>query len=256
MSTVPSPQRPDSNGSPLLSVITVTFRNDEGLRRTLDSIALLKSIPTEVIVVDGASLATTRQLVHSIVPGARLIQEPDEGPYDAMNKAAMIATGYWVWFLNAGDTVANDVAQPAIERLMTETQGAVIVGKALRPEGGHWPSDPVAVRSGFQSPCHQAILTPRTLLRSPAFDCRLKIAADYDAFMAASRDADVLFTNESICMYEGGGISSKRRLRLEYELLAIRLRYGREEPLRLLTDLLRVPWRAMRGVALRSTGNA
>jgi glycosyltransferase involved in cell wall biosynthesis len=236
----------NSPGSVQLSIVTVTFRNDDGLRRTLESLVNLGHTTREVIVVDGASLPTTKSLVTSLVPDATVVQEPDDGPYDAMNKGALLAKGQWVWFLNAGDTVAPDVTPDMLQRLIAAAGSAVVVARALRPSGAPWPSDRSATMSGYQSPCHQAILTPRHLLHRPAFDRHLKLAADYDAFLRCARGSQVHFSDEAICTYEGGGMSSRRRLRLEVELFFLRIRYDLEGLRRIPGDLLRIPWRALR----------
>lgn len=233
-------------GTVLISVVTVTFKDDAGLRRTLESLSHLGDIQSEVIVVDGASLPSTKGLVRSIAPGATIVQEPDHGPYDAMNKGALLAKGHWIWFLNAGDTVAASATPEMIERLVSSAEDVVVVARALTPSGDLWPSDAKATLAGYLAPCHQAMLTPRSLLPRPVFDRRFQIAADYDTFLATSARSGVHFSDDAICTYEGGGISSRRRLRLESELLLIRLRHGLEPLRRLPGDLLRVPWRAFR----------
>lgn len=236
----------------LLSIVTVTFRNDDGLRRTLESLACLGDIAHQVIVMDGASRPTTRALVACLLPGATIVQEPDDGPYDAMNKGALLATGQWVWFLNAGDTVAPGVTQRQIKGLIGRKDVAVVVGRALRPSGTAWPSDFSATMTGYQPPCHQAVLTSRYLLARPAFDSRLKVAADYDAFLRSCLSSHVHFSPEAICTYEGGGMSSRRRLRLEAELFVIRRRLGLQSLRSIPRDLLRILWRPLR--SLKASG--
>lgn len=233
--------------SVLISIVTVTFNDDEGLSRTFESLVRLGGLPYEVIVVDGASLASTQRLVTSLVPAATLIQEPDHGPYDAMNKGALRARGKWLWFLNAGDSIAPHVTPEMIEGLVAAARNSLVVARSLNTSGAPWPSDGSASLAGYLSPCHQAMLTPRHLLSVPLFDSRLQIAADYDAFLTMSARGSVYFADAAICVYEGGGVSSRRRLRLEAELLWIRLRHGLQLSRRLPGDLLRIPWRALRG---------
>ena len=64
-------------------------------------------------MIDGASTDGTMEMVTSYKsqsPGLvrfEVISEPDKGLYDAMNKGLRVATGDYVWFLNAGDTLQS-----------------------------------------------------------------------------------------------------------------------------------------------------
>jgi glycosyltransferase involved in cell wall biosynthesis len=94
----------------LLSVVTICRNDADGLRRTLSSLAGQDVCHErwESVVVDGASDDGSAEVARSfanLLP-LRLVSEPDEGIYDAMNKGFRLATASWVQFLNAGDTYA------------------------------------------------------------------------------------------------------------------------------------------------------
>jgi glycosyltransferase involved in cell wall biosynthesis len=56
------------------------------------------------------------------------ISEPDKGLYDAMNKGLAMATGDFVWFVNAGDTIAaSDVVAKILAKATPET--AILYGE-------------------------------------------------------------------------------------------------------------------------------
>ncbi len=72
----------------LLSIITVAFRNLEGIVKTHASLAHLaqaEDISFEWIVVDGGSNDGTREYLENLngIYNLRFVSEPDNGIYDA-----------------------------------------------------------------------------------------------------------------------------------------------------------------------------
>ena len=94
------------NQQPTFSIITITYNAERWLERTILSV-LSQSYPNiEYILIDGASKDKTVEIIKQYESGiASWISEPDKGLYDAMNKGLRRATGDYVWFLNAGDTL-------------------------------------------------------------------------------------------------------------------------------------------------------
>ena len=70
---------------------------------------LSQSYPNiEYIVIDGGSTDGTVDIIRRYESGlAYWVSEPDKGIYDAMNKGLQKATGDYVWFINAGDTLCS-----------------------------------------------------------------------------------------------------------------------------------------------------
>ena len=96
---------------PLITIATVTYNAESTLRRTLQSVALQDYARIEHLIIDGCSTDHTLSLVQRYVEenrarhSIRLVCEPDDGLYDAMNKALLHATGDYIVFLNAGDSL-------------------------------------------------------------------------------------------------------------------------------------------------------
>jgi glycosyltransferase involved in cell wall biosynthesis len=118
---------------PVFSIITVTYNAARWLERTIQSI-LSQTYPNiEFIVVDGGSTDGTVEIITNYklritgnsqfsILNSQFISEPDEGLYDAMNKGLKLATGDYLWFINAGDRIHSDsTIQEIVNRLSPST---------------------------------------------------------------------------------------------------------------------------------------
>ncbi|MGB9129547.1 MAG: glycosyltransferase family 2 protein [Thiobacillus sp.] len=91
-----------------ISIITVAFNAAHTIADALESVAVQTHPDIEHIVVDGASTDGTLDVVKRHGKRvARLVSEPDQGIYDAMNKGLLLATGEAIGFLNADDVYAD-----------------------------------------------------------------------------------------------------------------------------------------------------
>ena len=73
-----------------LSVITINRNNADGLERTIKSVIAIKYPDLEYIVVDGASTDNSIYVIQKYESHiTHWISEPDNGIYNAMNKAAV-----------------------------------------------------------------------------------------------------------------------------------------------------------------------
>lgn len=112
-----------------VSVITVCFNSAATIAKTLDSVAAQTDAEVEHIVVDGASTDGTPGILaayqHQL---ARVISEPDQGIYDAMNKGLRSATGQIIAFLNADDVYARDHVISRVTSIMEHEQLDALLG--------------------------------------------------------------------------------------------------------------------------------
>ena len=92
---------------PLFSVITISFNSGKTIRRTIESVANQTYDRIEFIVVDGGSMDDTLSIIGEYADVvSRIISEPDQGIYDAMNKGIRAANGEWIHLLNSDDYYA------------------------------------------------------------------------------------------------------------------------------------------------------
>ena len=92
-----------------ISIITVTYNAASVLKRTLDSVKAQSWQQIEHLIIDGASKDETISMAETYKAQCPyevvILSEPDKGLYDAMNKGLRLATGDYLVFLNAGDTL-------------------------------------------------------------------------------------------------------------------------------------------------------
>ena len=118
---------------PTFSIITITYNAVRLVEQTLLNV-LSQSYPNiEYIVIDGGSTDGTVDIIRRYESGlAYWVSEPDKGIYDAMNKGLQKATGDYVWFINAGDTLcSSDTVQSVVSKLQKRRI-------SWTRKGGHW----------------------------------------------------------------------------------------------------------------------
>ena len=90
------------------SVITISYNNAEGLRKTMESVFSQTCADYEFIVIDGGSNDGSVDIIKN---GEQKLSfwcsEADKGVYNAMNKGVSHAKGDYLIFMNSGDTVMS-----------------------------------------------------------------------------------------------------------------------------------------------------
>lgn len=91
-----------------VSVITAVFNNLENIETCIDSILSQSYKDIEYIIVDGGSTDGTLDVIEIHRDKiAKIISEPDNGMYDALNKGIKLSTGDIVGFLHSDDLYAH-----------------------------------------------------------------------------------------------------------------------------------------------------
>lgn len=174
-----------------VSIITACFNSAATIEDTILSVAAQTWEDIEHIIIDGASTDGTLALLERYSAGlSRLISEPDNGIYDAMNKGVAMATGDVIAFLNADDVYKHS---SVIERVARDMQDAGLDALYGNVEFFH-PGSPEHVVRTYNSgqftpsrvgwgwmPAHPAFFVRRWVFeRYGGFDESFKIAGDFD----------------------------------------------------------------------------
>ena len=207
----------------MISVITITFNAAETLPLTMESVAGQTFKDFEHIVVDGASDDDTIMIARRMGrPALRIISEPDNGLYYAMNKGLKTAHGRYLIFLNAGDrfhaadtlkAYADAIAERNADIIYGETDVVDIEGKRIGPRHLSVP-DMLTVDSFSKGMliCHQAFMVRKDI--APLYDTDYRFSADYDwciRCIKASRAGDRVNLHRVTIDYLADGLTEKHK---------------------------------------------
>ncbi len=195
---------------PLFSIITPTYNSAEGLKKTIASVLAQNPALWEYSVMDGGSTDGTVELLRSQGEQVRWVSEPDSGVYEAMNKGIDRATGEFVYFLGAGDTLKPGILETVAKLIprdpMTYFYGNVFseaYGRVYNGPYSKWKLSRINI-------CHQAVFCHRHLFDVVGqFDTRYPIMADHVWNMKASATPGLrkVYADIVIADFAAGGMS-------------------------------------------------
>ena len=204
-----------------LSIITITYNNAEGLRRTIQSVQSQTFCDFEHIIVDGGSTDGSVEIIRQYADNEAIrpenskadnlasspnhlitlspitwISEKDRGVYDAQNKGIRLAHGEYCYFLNAGDTFcADDVLERMFSpnSLFTSSPNRlpdILYGNEVIVDGN---GQRVGIARGVANPSfvdlynscmkHQASFIRRSLFdKYGMYNADMRICSDFDWF--------------------------------------------------------------------------
>jgi len=205
-----------------ITIITAVYNGGESIATTLRSVAEQDHEDIEHIVVDGASSDATLEVVRTVGRRvARVISEPDNGPYEAFNRGLGLATGDVIAFLNSGDTYASGhVVSRMAQAIAGEGVHAAFADVSIVD---HANADRVIRRynsSKFSPermsfglmPAHPTLFLRKEVFeRVGAFDPSFRIAGDFEHCLRVFIKASLpyRYINEAIVRMPTGGISNR-----------------------------------------------
>ncbi|MEZ4901448.1 MAG: glycosyltransferase family 2 protein [Spirosomataceae bacterium] len=183
----------------LFSIITVVYNNHRTIADALESVLGQDYRPLEYFIIDGESTDGTLEVIRRYEDKLRkIVVEPDEGIYDALNKGIRLAQGEVIGLLNSDDLyispqVLTNVAaifqaQPTIDIVY----GDLVYVKAadIYSIVRYWTSKPYYARffEEGEIPPHPAVfIRKRVYDQIGGFDLHLKFAADYEFLLRAMK---------------------------------------------------------------------
>lgn len=114
-----------------ITIVTICFNEEKTIVRTIESALNQINVDFEYVIVDGGSTDSTINIVRTYSID-RIISEPDNGLYDAMNKGVREANGKWICFLNSGDVFTSNVALSQLLKVAQEGNLDVVFGNGRK----------------------------------------------------------------------------------------------------------------------------
>ena len=174
--------------APMFSIIVPTLNVAATLHACLDSIVHQTCRDFELVLVDGGSTDGTLDIANSFAPnlGAHLVTHcgPDQGAYDAMNRGVGMATGAWLLFLGADDTLYEADTLARVATFIGEHEpsdlvyGDVIMRSSWSRYAGAFDLDRLLFETNIS---HQSIFYRRELFAGIGpYNLRYRVWADWD----------------------------------------------------------------------------
>lgn len=197
------------NKNILVTIVIVTYNAEKFLGDVLESISTRINDRTEVIIVDGLSTDNTLNIINKYDNYiSKVISEKDSGIYDAMNKGISMATGRFILFLGADDTLAINLEELTAFLVDDKTiyYGDVILSPSNKIYGGKYTTAKLLNRNI----CHQSILYPKAVFEEFKFGSRYKFMEDYvmNLKLWCSTAFTFRYINKTIAIYSTAGLSS------------------------------------------------
>ena len=103
-----------------ISLITITYNSAKTILKNLESVKNQSFKNINQTIIDGNSKDKTIELTKNFKHLAKVISEPDNGIYDALNKGIINSTGEIIGFLNSDDTFHTENSLKIISEAFDE----------------------------------------------------------------------------------------------------------------------------------------
>jgi glycosyltransferase involved in cell wall biosynthesis len=183
---------------PLVSYVTVVRDNAATLARAIESVQAQTYDHVEHVILDGASTDGTMDVVRRYADRIDYFaSEPDDGLYDALNKAIPLASGQLICVLNSDDWLEPDAAATAVGHIDDPSAAAIVLTGANARDPAEADEEPPLVEEWYPRwvhpgchfscavVCHNGIYATRAAYeRSGPYDSTYDIAADFKWIMS------------------------------------------------------------------------
>lgn len=184
----------DGRESVKISVVTAVYNRKDTIRASIESVQSQLYRDVEHVIQDGGSIDGTLDIVREMATEAtRVVSEPDDGLYAAINSGIERASGDVIGLMHSDDLffgphvlekVARAFALDEIDGVYGDLQyvAADDPNRIIR----YWRSGefaPRLLRKGWMPPHPTLYLRRRVFDQFGLYDTSFRIAADYDAML-------------------------------------------------------------------------
>jgi glycosyltransferase involved in cell wall biosynthesis len=202
----------------LISIVIATKNSERTLSRCLESILNQDQHNFEVLVQDGCSTDRTLEILAGFLASSdRLVvsSEPDNGIYDAVNKAIRRSQAEWVYVLGSDDWLHDNSVLADVGHFLAETPCDLVYGDVvltgdspLGRSGSRYRGAVQACELVESNICQQAIFYRRSsLVEFGLFDTRFQVCADWAVNLKYFAKGEPVYYDRAVACFSTGGAS-------------------------------------------------
>lgn len=205
-----------------ISIVTSVFNGMPYLAAAMDSVAGQQGVEVEHVVADGGSRDGSLEYLQTAVSSvARILEGPDRGVYDALNKGFAQSSGDILGLLHADDLFARRDVLSQVAQVFQDPSVDMVYGDLLYVQRDHpdrtvrlWRSGQFSRRRlkyGWMPPHPTVFLRRRLWDQLGPYRLDLDISADYEWLLRALtfQDLKVRYLPEVLVKMRVGGISNR-----------------------------------------------
>lgn len=195
-----------------ITIAVVTYNCEKTVEETILSIINQTYSNKELVVIDGKSSDNTLDILRKYSREIDcLISEPDEGIYDAMNKALKKATGDYLIFLGSDDHfIAYNILSKIVKHI--KSTDCIYYANVFRSRHKDIYCHKFnKYKLAVKNISHQAMFYPQNIYKRYCYNLHYKTHADYAYNIELYKLYSFVYIPEVICYYNEGGASSRDR---------------------------------------------
>ena len=204
----------------LISIITVCYNSEKTIERTIRSVLEQTYDKYEYLIIDGCSKDRTLEIVKSYEASfggrMKIISEPDQGIYDAMNKGISLTKGQLIGMINSDDYYEKDALEVMAEEYHSlNSQYGILYGFQRNFDHGREVSTVMYHHDYLEQQMithPTCFVTPQVYRDFGTFNLKYKSSADYEFMLRMFDSKKVEFrpVYKIITNFAFGGMSASQ----------------------------------------------
>ena len=204
-----------------VTIITVAYNCEDTIAQAIESVLNQTYKNIEYLVIDGASTDSTAEIASKYIPEfqakgyeMKVISEPDQGMYDALNKGVRLATGELIGNINADDWYESIAVERMVDLYKKENYDLAWADlRILKPSGTMIKKARVGKLKTTTGFCHPTMFSKRSVLLELPYACE-QMDDDFEMILRAYKAKKKIVTiNEVLANYRFGGMSTQKSIK-------------------------------------------
>ncbi len=196
----------------MFSIVIPTYNSALTISKALDSLLNQTYTNFEVLIIDAKSTDETLKSIQKINDKRiKIISEPDNGIYDAMNKGVRLAKGDWIYFLGSDDQLYTLDVLKDVSHIINESEIDLLYGNVLLSDSKKiYNGEYKYINLYNRNICHQAIFYRKALFAKKSFNTDYKALADWEFNLKqfGNPRINIKYTDKIIALFHNDGFSN------------------------------------------------